>query len=184
MEEEGCVEGKENPACCTSAAGPACAADLDAQALQPLGAEAAAALGVRPSEEAEAALAAAGGSAEGDAFVVFSDEGTEELAAAGPAMDPFDPGFAVGLLATLDPPVADGPGVTPVGAEAEAAAAAALKAVRRASGSGGGGAPVALALGGLSFEVSGVAGAGAYATVYRAGEEALKVEAPPCPWEW
>lgn len=168
---------------------------------------------VLPSEEAEDALALGLGvtALEGaasipadDSFDVFASssstncgaESVEQVqpaeqqwadqvsAGEGPTVDPFRPSFQPQMLASLDPPVTQWEGVSSVAPEGESAAEAGFREAAR-SGAG----LVELWFGGREFAVSGCVGEGAYARVYQGvdgdcADVALKVEAPPCPWEW
>ncbi|GAB4819516.1 hypothetical protein N2152v2_006562 [Parachlorella kessleri] len=99
-------------------------------------------------------------------------------------VDPFHPSFQPAMLASLEPPVLQWPGVTGCSATEEAKVVAALKGLKKT-----GSTPIELTLGGECYLVSHQCGQGAYATVYQAttadgSPVALKLEAPPCPWEW
>jgi checkpoint serine/threonine-protein kinase len=89
------------------------------------------------------------------------------------------------MLSMLSPPVSEWPGVTAMSLDDETAGLAALKRVLRAVAS-----PVSISVAEKTYTVQRSIGAGAYATVYQAiegstgADVALKVEAPPCPWEW
>lgn len=142
---------------------------------------------VQEDLEAEGTLVEASQHADGpnaDVFFVPEDGGAIDPPAPSPLelIDPFTAQFQGHVLSMLDPPVAEWPGVASLHTgEEEAAALSAFKRARTGIQS--------VTLAGRMFQVHRSIGAGAYATVYEATDDAgstvaLKVESPPCPWEW
>ena len=119
-------------------------------------------------------------------------------------VNPFAEGYADAQLAALRPALAEMPGVTFHGEAAGAAALAALRAAKRATRANS----LPVTLGDRSFMCQGIAGQGAFAIVFEAvlvgggdggsdddeeeedeedaaaGSAALKLQAPPFPWEF
>jgi hypothetical protein len=108
-------------------------------------------------------------------------------------VDPFQPSFHDRMLDTLHPSVREWPGVAACSSKAEEEeAGVAFKRIGVEAKR-----PRQITMGGTTFAVERRAGEGAYAKVFRAAalEEcgadalqefdlALKLETPPCPWEW
>lgn len=121
------------------------------------------------------------------------------LATSYQSIDPFHPSFQQSLLENLHPPVSQWPGVVPTAAEEEEDNASAIfkKAASRKQipSSIDPDDAMPITLGGVRFGVTEMLGSGAYAQVFSgipmsdansniADAVALKVESPPCPWEW
>jgi len=117
------------------------------------------------------------------------------------SVDPFHPSFQQSLLENLHPPVSQWPGVVLIASEEEEDKALATfkKAASRKQSpfSTDPDDAMQITLGGIVFGVKEMLGSGAYAQVFSAipmsdantnsniaVAVALKVESPPCPWEW
>ena len=146
-------------------------APLDAQQL------AAEAIEIEPNEEAEMALTNQG-IQEAEEFTVFEDEihGFSTI-------NPFERRFQSDMIASLNLPFQEWPDVITQSGEQAEELERQIQRSRRNSTS-------VVHLGGLSIASLEKIGAGSYATVYggRAVCDgtrlAVKVEYPPCPWEW
>ena len=158
---------------------------------------------VEQDDEAEAALAGAGAGAPSNAEAVV-DEGFAVFEDAKPGqrrINPFDCSFQGELVASLNPPVSEWPGVVELTDEDAVACEAAFKVVKKegaadakkkkptTKASANANAATELVIRDvLRATITGQIGEGAYATVYGATcdgvDVALKVEYPPCPWEF
>ncbi|WPT13100.1 Putative inactive serine/threonine-protein kinase bub1 [Picochlorum sp. SENEW3] len=131
-------------------------------------------------EEAEEALATAI-SAEEEGFVVLEDSNPQQK-----LIDPFDGTFQKSMIESLDPAVSEWPGVHVLNAEqadeykrlldpAAAADTVCCPLVVESE---------------LDVTITGKIGSGSYANVYggidnsEKAHVALKLQSPPCPWEW
>lgn len=146
-------------------------APLDAQEL------AAEAIEIEPDEEAEKALKSQG-THEAEGFTIFEDE-NHGLA----TINPFERQFQSDMIASLNLPIQEWPDVITQSGEQAEELERQIQRSRRNSTS-------TVHLGGLSVASLDRIGAGSYATVYgglAVGDGtrlAVKVEYPPCPWEW
>lgn len=127
-------------------------------------------------EEAEDALAASF-DVDGEGFTVLPDSNPDQR-----RINPFDPSFQRSIVETLNPPVNQWPDVYQLSEDEATSCERALKA-RSANAQ--------LHIEGvISVTVTGKIGCGSYATIFGGvdhldgSEIALKLEYPPCPWEW
>jgi len=131
-----------------------------------------------PDEEAEESLAVQASDIDGpgDSFAVFEDPVPEIK-----YIDPFDASFQRSMIASLNPPVSEWPCVHRL---AESQANLCEQVMKKGSGD------IDLNIEGFHIKkITGKIGCGAYASVYGGissdgSEIALKLEYPPCPWEW
>ena len=151
---------------------------------------------VEQDDDAEAALASAAVRSGNDAvadegFAVFEDAIPDQR-----LINPFDSSFQGELVASLNPPVSKWPGVVELTDEEAAACEATFKVAKKNSMASKTSKktkvpPISEELAirdMLRATITGQIGEGAYATVYGATCDglkiALKVEYPPCPWEF
>lgn len=146
-------------------------APLDAQEL------AAEAIEIEHDEEAETALQNQG-TQEAEEFTVFEDE-RRGLS----TINPFERQFQSDMIASLNLPIQEWPDVITQSGEQAEELERQIQRSRRNSTS-------TVHFGGLSIASLDKIGAGSYATVYGGlavndgTRLAVKVEYPPCPWEW
>ena len=114
-----------------------------------------------------------------DDFEVFESD-TEGI-----VVEPFSSGFQSHMLRMLSPPVDQWPNVTTLPPHQESAALKVFQKFVKKQASIDATATAVVLGDGSTYTIQGRVGSGAYATVYQANESlALKVELPPCPWEW
>ena len=131
-----------------------------------------------PDEEAEESLAAQGSEMDGpsDSFAVFEDPVPEVK-----YIDPFDVSFQRSMIESLNPSVSEWPHVHQL---TESQAKLCERIMKKGSGD------IGLDIEGFHInKITGKIGCGAYASVYAGigsdgSDIALKLEYPPCPWEW
>ncbi len=127
-------------------------------------------------EEAENALVTFP-DVEDEGFTVLSDSNPDQK-----RINPFDPSFQRAMVESLNPPVHQWPDVHKLTNEEALACENALKGRSVRS--------QIYIEGVISASIRGKIGSGAYATIFGGlndedgSEIALKVEYPPCPWEW
>lgn len=137
---------------------------------------------IAPDDQAEAALASGVSPADGDTtedFAVYEDGDPDQR-----RINPFDSDFRSELVASLSVPVSKWPGVYQLSNQQAESCRAVFKRARNSEGIN-----IELKIDDIFHAtIHGQIGEGAYATVYGAmcaGEDvALKVEHPPCPWEY
>lgn len=132
-------------------------------------------ISVEYDEEAENVLATMH-NVEDEGFTVLPDLDPEQR-----RINPFDASFQRRMVETLNPPVNQWPDVYNLGEDEALACEKILK--------GKSGGSHLVVDGAISASISGKIGSGSYATIYGGVNEdgselALKLEYPPCPWEW
>ena len=131
-------------------------------------------------DEAEEALATAI-STEEEGFAVLEDSNPQQK-----LIDPFDGAFQKSMIESLDPAVSEWPAVHVLTAEE----AAMCKRLLDSSTVAESGCHALVVENKLDVTVTGKIGSGSYANVYGGIDNshkthvALKLQSPPCPWEW